>query len=338
MSKRSEHAPVSQAGMARRVLELACRAPSVHNTQPWWWRIVDDAIELHADRTRQLPVADPDGRSLVLSCGAALHHACVAATALGVPASVVRHPDDQDPDHLATLRLGDAEPTAADLQAVGVLEARCTDRRRFTSWPVPEERLAALAATATAPGALVVPLTDVTARFRTELLVRQAMSSQEAEGSYAEEQRRWIDRSAVDGVPSAAVAKQVRAHADRFNGLPSGTEVVEGSDGLLVVCSETDEAAGWLAAGEALSQVWLAATVEGLSVVPLSQVVEVPATRLTLRHHVLDGCTEPQLLLRLGWQEIGRSQLARTGRRPLTEVVRPARGSRSAASTPDPCP
>ena len=44
----------------RRVVELACRAPSVHNTQPWAWRIGPDRIELYADWSRQLPASDPD--------------------------------------------------------------------------------------------------------------------------------------------------------------------------------------------------------------------------------------------------------------------------------------
>ena len=58
--------------LALRVIELACRAPSVHNSQPWHWRVVDDAtIELYADRRRQLQVSDPIGRNLALSCGVA---------------------------------------------------------------------------------------------------------------------------------------------------------------------------------------------------------------------------------------------------------------------------
>ena len=41
--------------LAHRLIDLACRAPSVHNTQPWRWRInSDDSIELWADRDRQL--------------------------------------------------------------------------------------------------------------------------------------------------------------------------------------------------------------------------------------------------------------------------------------------
>jgi hypothetical protein len=56
------------------MLGLAIRTPSVHNTQPWLWRTSDTGVEPFADWSRQLSRADPVGRDVVLSCGAALHH------------------------------------------------------------------------------------------------------------------------------------------------------------------------------------------------------------------------------------------------------------------------
>lgn len=47
-------------------------APSSHNTQPWRFREVSHGIEIHADRSRALPVNDPHDRELTISCGAAL--------------------------------------------------------------------------------------------------------------------------------------------------------------------------------------------------------------------------------------------------------------------------
>jgi nitroreductase len=44
-------------------------APSIHNTQPWQWRVHADAVELRAARDRQLTATDPDGRMLTISCG-----------------------------------------------------------------------------------------------------------------------------------------------------------------------------------------------------------------------------------------------------------------------------
>ena len=64
-------------------LSLATRAPSVHNTQPWRWRVGSDSLHLYTERGLNLPSTDPDGRDLILSCGIALHHCVVALAALG---------------------------------------------------------------------------------------------------------------------------------------------------------------------------------------------------------------------------------------------------------------
>lgn len=54
-------------------LRYAILAPSIRNTQPWAFRILsNNTIELYADTSRALTVVDPDGRQLIISCGAAL--------------------------------------------------------------------------------------------------------------------------------------------------------------------------------------------------------------------------------------------------------------------------
>ena len=74
---------MSRTPQLEHAVEHALRAPSVHNTQPWRWRIdpADGVVELHADRGRQLTATDPDGRDLLISCGAALGHLAVALRA-----------------------------------------------------------------------------------------------------------------------------------------------------------------------------------------------------------------------------------------------------------------
>ena len=99
---------------------------------------------------------------------------------------------------------------------------------------------------------------------------------------------------------------------------------MEGSDGLIALCADTDSREAWLRAGEGLSALWLRAVRTGLSVVPLSQVLEVDETRAALRYDVFGGLAVPMLLVRVGWQAISRSQLVPTPRRPLDSVLLPA--------------
>src|SRR5260370_40430169 len=70
--------------IARFVVEAAVNAPSVGNTQPWWFYGADHEIGVHADEERRLPFADPDGRGMMISCGDALFAARGALAYLGV--------------------------------------------------------------------------------------------------------------------------------------------------------------------------------------------------------------------------------------------------------------
>ena len=203
MSARSAATPRRVADEAlRTVVELACLAPSIHNTQPWAWRLRDGLLELHADASRRLPAADPTGRSLVISCGAALHHARVAARALGWEPDVERLPGAEG-SPLATLRLEPATPSPTAATDLRCLEERHTDRRRFTSWPVPGRTARAAGGGGPRPGAAAVALLDVTARFAVELLTSRAHGVQARDPSLRQEVAAWLDRGRREGLVSS---------------------------------------------------------------------------------------------------------------------------------------
>jgi hypothetical protein len=311
----------------RRIVELAQRAPSVHNTQPWRWRATGRSLELYADRSRQLPATDPDARNLVISCGTVLHHAQFVAGALGWDATVTQLPDPAQPDLLARVELSRESPPPLAGELLETVDRRRTDRRRFTSWPVPDERLTHLAAEATAWGSRAIPLTDVSDRFHAEVLVNRALDIQAADRAMQQEQEGWIDHGPGDGVPATVLPSPqqlLSRRSSRFRGGlldDSNDRDLDGSDGLIVICAPTDDPSSWLCAGEALSAMWLSAAADGLSLVPLSHVIEVAETRDALRLEVLGGMAHPLVLVRVGWQPISRSQLPRTPRRSVDEVL-----------------
>ena len=318
---------VPPLAVLHRIVEGATRAPSVHNTQPWRWRADGRTLELLADPGRRLRETDPAGRNLVISCGAALHHAQAVASALGWAQVVTRHPDPARPDLLARLELLPGAPAPGGSELLDTVEQRCTDRRRFTSWPIPDERLEHLAAIADEWGTSAVALTDASQRLRAERLILEAADLQAHRRAATAEGHDWLDHSPVDGVPAGALAgagARAGAHRTRFEDVPDTDlegQDVQLADGLVVLCGSEDDRACWLRAGEGLSAMWLAATAGGLSVVPLSQVVEEETTRAGFRTQVLAGLGHPLLLTRIGWQAIGRSDLVRTPRRPVAEVL-----------------
>src|SRR6476646_5059032 len=91
------------------IVELACRAPSLHNSQPWRWLVENGALHLFADHARVGHHTDATGREVILSCGAALDHLLVAAASVGWQVTVERYPNPHDHDHLASVVFHQAE-------------------------------------------------------------------------------------------------------------------------------------------------------------------------------------------------------------------------------------
>lgn len=312
-------------------IELANRAPSVHNTQPWRWLIGEESVHLMADRSRQVPATDPGGRDLLLSCGAALHHLRVALAALGWRAVVHRVPNAADPDHLAAVEIRPHAPTDTDIALAGAVSRRRTDRRRFTSWDVPTDHLDLLTRRAARTGALLVPVTAPEDRWRLTRAIATAARQQAENPEYRAEVSAWTGRgrTASDGVLSASSPGTGRRHDDTamrvfpgglLSDAPTGRGEHDGGQ-LLVVATLDDDPVSVLRAGEATSVALLTATDLGLATCPLSQPLEVASTRDFIREQVLDGAAYPHLVVRTGWAPTSAPPLPRSPVRRTEDTV-----------------
>ena len=292
----------------------AGRAPSIHNTQPWHWRVHRDALDLWSVPQRQLAQADPEGRMMTISCGAAVHHSVVALAALGHRAGVAILPEPARPGLLARLRIiGGQPPTAADMRRYQAIAIRHTDRRPVTGEPVPAPALAAIAAAVAAqdPRPLTAPGAHLHVLHSDQVIelaaaASYAQTTENADETLCAELDYWVggERPTGVGVPDAnlpAGTPQTTVPGRDF-GRTGTLPISAGHDRAAsygLVYTDVDDAAGWLIAGQAMSAGWLAATELGVTVLPLSAPVEVPATRIRLRE-MLTADSYPQLVLRLG--------------------------------------
>ncbi len=311
----------------RAAIELAARAPSVHNSQPWRWLLGPHSVHLYADLRGWLPTTDADGRDLVVSCGAALHHLRVALAATGLAAEVHRLPNPDESDHLAAVTVRPAAPAEADLGPAKAMLARRTDRRRYSTWGVPDGFVDELVELAADQGGVLRPVTSARLRRALEDAIRQADLVQENTPGYRTETALWSG-GAVDGagIPAAnLLADPLDTGSGTARRFSSGT-LEQARDGeedgalLLVLGTSSDDTLSQLRAGEAASAVLLHATALGLATCPLSQPLEVGETRAAVRDQVLGGTLSPQLVLRIGWAPTG-PPLPTTPRRPVDDTI-----------------
>ena len=139
------------------LVATAGRAPSVHNTQPWQFRVHENGLDLLADPGRRLRAIDPDGREMLISCGAALFGLRLGLRHLGYRATVEVLPDPGDPSLLARVRLGRLAPLSAEEgNMLAAVPHRHTHRGPFSPEPLPAGLLPRLQHDAIAEGAALV--------------------------------------------------------------------------------------------------------------------------------------------------------------------------------------
>ncbi|SEH54278.1 Nitroreductase family protein [Mycolicibacterium rutilum] len=123
----------------------------------------------------------------------------------------------------------------------------------------------------------------------------------------------------VSVVPTARWARLGEAeYALRYD--DDGAQQLDEEAAMLVLATGTDNDLARLRAGEALSDLTLAAAALGLVTCPLTEPLRDPRSRLALACEVFDGAAYPQALIRLGQQSVGEP-LPPPGRRPVAETT-----------------
>src|SRR6201993_1420242 len=307
-------------------LSLATRAPSVHNTQPWRWRVGSDSLHLYAERGLNLPSTDPDGRDLILSCGIALHHCVVALAALGWQSKVHRLPNADESEHLAAVEVYRRPASEVDITLAAAIPRRRTDRRHYSSWGGPSHYIPLVGARAARAG---VMLRQVEALPRLQHIVAQAVWRHATDHDYLTELTTWSGRYAsLAGVPARNGPESdpkaplpPRLFAGPVLPQPDDTEPVDDNAVVLALGTKDDSMLARLRAGEATSLMLLSATALGLASCPVTEPLELRETRDAVRTDVFGDGGFPQMLLRVGWALVDADPLPSTPRRPLDEIV-----------------
>jgi hypothetical protein len=320
------------AEISRFVVEAAVHAPSVHNTQPWWFSTGDREVSVHADVERRLRVADPDGREMMISCGAALFTVRVALRYLGFVPAVRVLPDPDLPNLVARIGWGEQTPPVEyERQLFAEIPRRRTHRGGFDAELPPAGLVSALRDEAAREKAVLRIMGDDGERAALSAVVEAADYALRLDSARVQEESKWAPPPGSqrrDGVPATAYPARPQrtepsfpsrdfGHGHGWGLPPDGQGSVPRSAGVVaLLTTTTDQPKDWVNAGQALQRVLLLASSCGLTAALHSQPLELVQLRDFIRVQ-LSANAYPQMVLRLGTT----GQAAVSVRRRVDEVL-----------------
>jgi len=328
VTEKTIHAAPPLADHAQFLIATAARAPSVHNTQPWRFQVRRSGVELYFDPRRKLR-ADPLGREMIVSCGAALFGLRLAVRGLGYLPVVELMPDPSRPRLLARVGIGAAAPvTRTERRMLEAVPHRHTHRGPFEPGSLPGGLLAGLQHDALAEGAELALVEGELAYQRLATIVAVAASRMDLDPRVRAETRQWTRRAdsrARDGVPAVAFADRAqrrprRRLPQRDFDLDRGLALLPGGgespSATAVLLTRGDRRADWLHAGQALHRLLLHATSKWVFASLYTQPLEATVTRALIRDRLaLRG--NPQVLMQFGYVRTTHP----TARRPADEIT-----------------
>lgn len=316
----------------RLALEYAVLAPSSHNTQPWLFRIKDTNVEVYADRERVLQALDPEGRELIMSCGAALYILRLALRSFGYTETAELLPDPGSPRLLARVTLtGTGQPNKEDKRLFEAVPDRHTNRKAFESKSLDAALVNELELAAALEGAQLYLTRDERLRLSIAAMVATGDKEQWTDPNFRKDVAKWThaNRSKTpDGIPGYArnvgdVASYLTPFIIRRFDLGGSEaakdqELLEHSPAVAVLHTAADTPYSWLLGGQALAHVLLKARVHNVQASFFNQPIEIGTLRRQLKERLeLKGY--PQLLFRLGYAQ----EVKATPRREVDEVLLP---------------
>ena len=315
------------------LVDVAARAPSVHNTQPWRFAVIGQTIEIYADASRQL-LEDLAGREMIISCGAALFGLRLAVRSLGYQPEVDLFPEPGQRRLLARVRAGRPAPMTPDERAMlQAVPHRHTHRGAFDPGSLPAGLLERLRDDVAAEGATLVVIGDGPAYQRLTAILsswsrwRDLYPTSPAEIRTQAETLRWTREAgspARDGVPAQAFPASAGREAGRLPqrdfdlGRGWGFPMSDGPPAPVTAIMATpgDDQESWLGAGQALQRMLLRAASQWVFARLQTQPLQSASVRAQIRGS-LTPAESPQLLLELGVARTSRP----TPRRPTGDLT-----------------
>jgi nitroreductase len=306
----------------------ACRAPSLHNSQPWQWVYSDGQLRLFLDPSRVMDT-DESARQALIGCGAALDHLRVATAAAGWQAHIQRFPNSDSPNHLASISFDPSDyVTERDRLRAQAMVARRTDRLPFSA---PTDWTSIALEWASSVDGRAVRIDTIPTDLHSQLTDAAQMveSLRLYDSAYHDEMHWWTAPfEKAEGIPHSSLvsaAESDRVGIERVFPVvrrpERRMEIPEDQAMIQLLSTDDDSRADALACGEALSAILLECTMVGFATCTVTHLTELSETRKLIQSLVRPDAI-PQVLVRVGVVPGTEKMPHATPRRPLSEVLR----------------
>ena len=313
----------SEADRLRFLVRYAVLAPSTRNSQPWQFHVEDDTVEVFLDLSRWQRVADADQREMHISIGCALENLTIAAAHFGYRSAVDCIASCQHPTLVARIRFAPHEvpPPAVGDPRFAAMTRRHTSHGVYDGRSLTEADRDALSGISVDPGLRVDWLMDDHGRRMFEDLVLRADALLFSRPDYRHELGEVIGSGAF-GTP------WLLATLERFAVsylLPARTlaspdhRAAASSAGFGVISVRADSREAQIRVGQVLERLYLEATLRGVNLQPVSQLLEAGETRVDLTALLPDPAWVPMQPFRVGYAT--EQPAHHSPRRPLQDVL-----------------
>jgi len=293
------------------LVRYATLAANSHNTQPWKFRLGDDAIGILPDLSRATPAVDPDDHHLFVSLGCAAENLAIAAMATGRPGELEIEAGGNG------VRYAFSKGPARPGPLLAAITARQSTRAEYDGRPVPAADIEKLRQAAGVPGVRVFLWLERARIDQVRDLVIAGNSAQMADPAFMRELKDWLrfnPRSAMalgDGLFSAASGNPVLPNVlgnlafDQF--FMAGAEndkyarAMDSSAGIAIFVAEHEDRTHWIQVGRACQRFALTATSLGLKHAFINQPVEVAGLRPELAGLLGEKGKRPDIVMRFGY-------------------------------------
>ncbi len=295
------------------LVQLATLAPSIYNTRPWKFSIVENGIDLYADRSRQLAIADPEGRELAISLGAALYILRLGLRRHGMQATLDYLPSSKHPDLFARITCkGSCDADAKDFELYDQILLRHNASGKMEPVQLVARESIFLRDAACREHVNLAWIQETYLRTLVAEMVREGDRLHFHNASYRQEFARWMRWNGSDqtdevsgqalgyGSIAAGVAPWLVRHFDvgRYMAVQDSA-LIDSAPMLGVFCTPLDDVPNWLNTGQALCRLELRAAAMGLVCSVFNQPLQVPGLRARFAREYR-FCAFPQAFIRVG--------------------------------------